>query len=123
MAHWPWLERCLRSSERPHVLVLFGYTGLVSLFAAQAGAKVCHVDASRPAIQWAQANQLASGLQERPVRWIIDDVTKFLRREERRGVRYDAIIMDPPVFGRGPKGEIWRFGESFPALVDQCVRL
>jgi 23S rRNA (cytosine1962-C5)-methyltransferase len=123
MAHWPWLDSCLRAAAAPNVLVLFGYTGLMSLFAAQIGARVCHVDASKPAVQWAQASQQASGLQERPLRWIIDDVLKFLRREERRSVRYDAIIMDPPVFGRGPKGEIWRFAESFPTLLEQCVRV
>jgi 23S rRNA (cytosine1962-C5)-methyltransferase len=103
------------------VLVLFGYTGLSTLFAAQLGARVCHVDASRPAVRWAQANQQASQLQDRPIRWIIDDVMKFVRREIRRGSCYDMIIMDPPVFGRGPKGEIWRLGEALPALLTLCT--
>lgn len=123
MAHWPWLAACLRSIPQPNVLVLFGYTGLMSLFAAHTGARVCHVDASRPATRWAQQNQESSGLGDRPIRWIVDDVLKFLGREERRGVRYDAIVMDPPAFGRGPKGEIWRFAESFPTLLDQCKRV
>lgn len=123
MAHWSWLARCLRQVHQPNVLVLFGYTGLMSLFAAHNGARVCHVDASRPATRWAQQNQEASGLRDKPIRWIVDDVLKFLGREERRGVRYDAIVMDPPAFGRGPKGEIWRFAESFPALLAQTKRL
>jgi 23S rRNA (cytosine1962-C5)-methyltransferase len=123
MAHWPWLENCLKQVHQPKVLILFGYTGLMSLYAAQLGAHVCHVDASKPATRWAQANQVASGLQDKPIRWIIDDVMKFLGREERRGVRYDAIVMDPPAFGRGPKGEIWRFAESFPSLLAQCKRV
>jgi 23S rRNA (cytosine1962-C5)-methyltransferase len=123
MAHWPWLAQCLRRERQPNVLVLFGYTGLMSLFAAQCGARVCHVDASKPAIQWAQANQEASGLEHRSIRWIIDDALKFVRREERRGARYDAIVMDPPVFGRGPKGEIWRFADSFPELLNASLRI
>jgi 23S rRNA (cytosine1962-C5)-methyltransferase len=122
-AHWPWLEASLGSIAQPNVLVLFGYTGLMSLFAAQTGARVCHVDASRPATRWAQQNQEASGMTDQPIRWIVDDVLKFLGREERRNVRYDAIVMDPPAFGRGPKGEIWRFAESFPTLLAQCKRL
>jgi 23S rRNA (cytosine1962-C5)-methyltransferase len=123
MAHWPWLERSLQTGRQPNVLILFGYTGLMSLYAAGLGARVVHVDASKPATQWAQANQLASGLAERPIRWIVDDVLKFVRREERRGTRYDVIVMDPPIFGRGPKGEIWRFAEAFPELLAQCLRV
>jgi 23S rRNA (cytosine1962-C5)-methyltransferase len=105
------------------VLVLFGYTGLHSLFATQAGAKVCHVDASRPATRWAQANQELSALQSRSIRWIVDDVNKFIRREIRRKSRYDMIIMDPPVFGRGPKGEIWRLSEALQTLVMSCTQV
>jgi 23S rRNA (cytosine1962-C5)-methyltransferase len=123
MAHWPWLEHSLRRGRQPNALILFGYTGLVSLYAASLGARVVHVDASKPATQWAQANQAASGLTERPIRWIVDDVLKFVRREERRGTRYDVIVMDPPIFGRGPKGEIWRFAEAFPELLTQCLRV
>lgn len=123
-AHWQWMQMHLDSAgQSPHVLVLFGYTGLSTLYAAQVGARVCHVDASRPAIRWAQDNQVASGLQDRPIRWIVDDVLKFVAREIRRGVRYDMILMDPPVFGRGPKGEIWRLHEALPGLVAQCVQL
>ncbi len=123
-AHWDWIHQRLQGyPQQPRVLVLFGYTGLTTLVAAQAGAHVCHVDASRPAIRWARENQAASGLEAKPVRWIVDDVMKFLAREERRSSRYDMIIMDPPVFGRGPKGQVWRLHESLPALVEACVRL
>jgi 23S rRNA (cytosine1962-C5)-methyltransferase len=120
-AHFPWMARLLDSAaHQPNVLVLFGYTGLSTLYAAHVGARVCHVDASQPAVRWAKDNQAASGMNERPIRWIVDDVLKFLGREQRRGVRYDMVMMDPPVFGRGPKGEIWRLNEQLPQLVDQC---
>ncbi len=123
-AHWAWLRSQLQQARtQPSVLVLFGYTGLTTLCAAAAGARVCHVDASHPAVRWAQANQSASQLQDRPIRWIVDDVLKFVRREIRRGSRYDMIVMDPPVFGRGPKGEIWRLGESLPVLMAHCTQL
>jgi 23S rRNA (cytosine1962-C5)-methyltransferase len=125
-AHWPWIAQQLAACERrepPKVLVLFGYTGLTTLFAARAGAHVCHVDASRPAVRWAQANQQESQLQDRSIRWIVDDVLKFVRREIRRGSHYDMIVMDPPVFGRGPKGEIWRLHEALPSLLDLCVQM
>lgn len=123
-AHWDWMhQQMLLVGPNPSVLVLFGYTGLSTLLAAKAGARVCHVDASRPAVRWAQANQSASQLQDRPIRWIIDDVMKFVGREIRRGSRYDMIVMDPPVFGRGPKGEIWRLGESLPSLITCCTKL
>ncbi|NJO83709.1 MAG: hypothetical protein HC828_13505 [Blastochloris sp.] len=122
-AHWPWMQQQLGKRKRPEVLVLFGYTGLHTLVAAQCGANVCHVDASRPATRWAQANQEISGLQQCPVRWIVDDVIKFVRREIRRGSRYDMIIMDPPVFGRGPKGEVWRLHETLQSLVGDCTHI
>lgn len=122
-AHWHWLLERLRGRHQAEVLVLFGYTGLSTLIAAQAGASVCHVDASRPAIRWAQENQAASGLTERPIRWIVDDALKFVRREQRRGRRYDLIMMDPPVFGRGPKGEVWRLTEMLPELLAATVAL
>ncbi|MHB1417899.1 MAG: class I SAM-dependent methyltransferase [Chloroflexota bacterium] len=119
--HWDWLDHVVRAAERPlEVLNLFAYTGISSLVAAAAGASVVHVDASRPTIGWARENAAAAGLDDRPIRWILDDVMKFVRREARRGRRYDGIIMDPPVFGRGPKGEIWRFQQSFPPLVEAC---
>lgn len=124
-AHWGWIQQQLRAAapSSPRVLVLFGYTGLATLVAARMGAHVCHVDASRPATRWARENQKASGLHTRPVRWIVDDVPRFVQREVRRGSRYDMIIMDPPVFGRGPKGQIWRLHESLPGLVETCRQL
>lgn len=122
-AHWGWLGRQIAGRREPTALVLFGYTGLSSLFAGAAGARVTHVDASKPAIRWAQDNQQLSGLSERPIRWLVDDVGKFIAREIRRGSRYDLILMDPPVFGRGPKGEIWRLHEQLTGLVTQCAQL
>jgi 23S rRNA (cytosine1962-C5)-methyltransferase len=123
-AQWEWIRQQLtRSSDQPNVLVLFGYTGLSSLWAAQVGARVSHVDASKPAVRWAQDNQQASGLADAPIRWFVDDVGKFVAREIRRGSRYDLILLDPPVFGRGPKGEIWRLTEQLPNLMAQCVAL
>ncbi len=107
----------------PHVLSLFGYTGLSALTCASAGAKVTYVDASKWAMEWARENQRASHLDDKPIRWIVDDALKFVKRGVRRGVRYDAIVMDPPAFGRGPKGEVWKFAESFPPLLDACVAL
>jgi 23S rRNA (cytosine1962-C5)-methyltransferase len=123
-AHWVWIqEQIQRLGASPNVLVLFGYTGIATLVAAHAGARVCHVDASRPAIRWAQENQEASHLTTYPIRWIVDDVRKFIGREVRRGSRYDLILMDPPVFGRGPKGEIWRLQEGLSELVHTCTQL
>jgi len=123
-AHWSWIRQQLRLVRtQPRVLVLFGYTALHTLVAAQAGAVVCHVDASRPAVRWARENQELSNLQHCSVRWIIDDVLKFVRREIRREARYDMILMDPPVFGRGPKGEVWRLVESLHELVSLCIQL
>lgn len=122
-AHWEWMQQQLARIQQPKVLVLFGYTGLNALVAAQAGGRVCQVDASRPATLWAQANQVASQLQDKPIRWLVDDVPKFLRRELRRGASYDLITMDPPVFGRGPRGEVWRLAEELPGLVETCAQL
>ncbi len=120
-SHWDWIDRQIRAAGRPvNVLNLFAYTGIASLVAAAAGASVVHVDASKPTLAWAKENAVASGLADRPVRWLLDDALKFVRREQRRQRRYDAIIMDPPVFGRGPKGELWRFNKSFPELVAAC---
>jgi 23S rRNA (cytosine1962-C5)-methyltransferase len=119
--HWRWIRQCVEGAGRPvRMLDLFAYTALSTLAAALAGAEVTYVDASRPALGWARENQAASGLSERPIRWILDDAIKFVRREARRGVTYDALVMDPPVFGRGPKGEIWRFYDSVPELLDAC---
>lgn len=120
--HWEWIERIGKKQPKGEkkALNLFGYTGAATLVAAQAGFAVTHVDASRPAITWARHNQTLSGLDEAPVRWILDDALKFVRREVRRGMRYDLILMDPPSFGRGPNGEVWKVEVQFPELLDLC---
>jgi len=105
------------------VLNLFAYTGIASLIAASAGGKVTHVDSSKPTIGWARENQIASHLQDKSIRWILDDAMKFIQREIKRGVRYDGIIMDPPVFGHGPDGRIWKFNEHFPKLLELCKQV
>ncbi len=97
-----------------NVLNLFGYTGLATLAAAAAGAKVTHVDASKKSVTWARENQELSRLNEKPIRWIVDDALKFVEREGRRGAKYDGILLDPPKFGRGPKGEVWEIYKSLP---------
>jgi 23S rRNA (cytosine1962-C5)-methyltransferase len=118
---WDWIIETIQASRQPlQVLNLFAYSGLATLSAALAGAKVTHVDASKKIVQLARQNQALSGLTDRPVRWIVDDALKFLKREIRRGVRYDGIILDPPKFGRGPKGEVWEFFELLPNLLDLC---
>jgi 23S rRNA (cytosine1962-C5)-methyltransferase len=123
-SHWDWIDEVIRKARRPvRVLNLFGYTGLATLVAANAGASVTHVDASKQAIAWARENQHISELEDRPIRWIIDDALKFTQREVRRQARYDGFIIDPPKFGRGPKGEIWKFYESFPTLLRACREL
>lgn len=123
-ANWQWLAKQLEdATTETKVLNLFGYTGGASLVAAKAGASVTHVDASKPTIGWARENQAASQLDEKPIRWILDDALKFVGREERRGVRYDGIIMDPPVIGHGPNGEAWDFSKQFPELMDACARI
>jgi 23S rRNA (cytosine1962-C5)-methyltransferase len=118
---WDWIgEQTVRAGGAVRVLTLFCYTGLATLAAALAGAEVTHVDASRRAVNVGRENQALSRLENRPIRWIVDDALKFVRREARRGVRYDAIVMDPPKFGRGPKGEVWEFFQSFPLLCEAC---
>lgn len=106
-----------------NVLNLFGYTGMASLIAASAGATVTHVDASKQSVDWAKENQKLSGLENAPIRWIVDDVIKFLKKEIKRGERYDAIIMDPPQFGKGPKGEVWKIEEQLPELLSSCKQI
>ena len=106
-----------------NILNLFGYTGVASLFALASGAKVTHVDASRPAITWFKDNQKASGLEEKPARIIIDDAIKFTAREIKRGIKYDGVVMDPPVYGHGPNGEKWSFNKDFPVLLDNVTKL
>ena len=120
-AHWDWCSDLIaRSKEQPNILNLFGYTGLATLAAAAAGAKVTHVDASKKAVSWARDNQALSNLTDKPIRWIVDDALKFVQREARRGAKYDGIILDPPKFGRGPKGEVWEIYKSLPSLLEAC---
>jgi len=116
--HWSWMYDKIKQSGRDiRFLNLFGYTGVASLVAAKAGAKVTHVDASKPAIGWGRENQQRSGIEDAPIRWILDDAVKYARREIRRNSLYDAIILDPPSFGRGPKGEIWKVEEQIAELM------
>jgi 23S rRNA (cytosine1962-C5)-methyltransferase len=120
-SQWDWIGQQIEASHRPlQVLNLFGYTGLATLAAAQAGARVTHLDASKRVVTWARDNQTLSGLQNHPIRWIIDDALKFVERESRRQARYDGLILDPPKFGRGPKGEVWEFYRLLPALLNGC---
>ena len=125
MPHWQWmLDRLhMRSSEPARVLNLFGYTGAATLLAAQAGAHVTHVDASKKAIAWGKENQKASSLEDRPVRWILDDAMKFAARERRRGRTYNLILIDPPKFGRGPGNETWELFSDLAALLETCSKL
>ena len=112
------MER-IRSAGRPiRVLNLFAYTGAASVACAAAGAAVCHVDAARGMVSWARENAKSSGLEDAPIRWIVDDCAKFVEREIRRGRRYDAVIMDPPSYGRGPSGEIWKLEENLFPFVE-----
>ncbi len=122
--HWDWSRKLLQKQKTPiKVLNLFGYTGGATLAAAESGAQVTHVDASKVAVTWARENAKASKLDTAPIRWIIDDVFAFVRREIKRGNTYDLIIMDPPAFGRGPKGELWKIEEGFVALISDIERL
>ncbi|MDN2568135.1 class I SAM-dependent methyltransferase [Aquibium sp. A9E412] len=123
-SHWSHMEALIRSAGRPvRVLNLFGYTGLASLVAARAGAEVTHVDASKKAIGWARENQAMARLADRPIRWICEDAVKFAEREARRGNGYDIVLLDPPAYGRGPKGEVWQLFEDLPHLVATCRRV
>lgn len=122
--HWDWMTGLLnKNNQQANVLNLFGYTGVASLVAAAAGARVTHVDASYQAIGWARENQKMSKLEDKPIRWILDDVIKFTRREIKRGTKYDGIIMDPPIYGHGPNGEKWSFEYMFPELMNICTSL
>ncbi|MEM7461552.1 MAG: class I SAM-dependent methyltransferase [Pseudomonadota bacterium] len=123
-AHWRFTEDRISRANRPvKLLNLFGYTGLASLVGARAGAHVTHVDASKRAVAWARENQQMSGLSDKPIRWIVDDAVKFCEREVRRGNHYDAILLDPPKYGRGPKGEVWQLFEDLPHLLDVTAQL
>ena len=122
--NWDWCADKIKNANRPvKVLNLFAYTGGATLSAAAAGASVTHVDASKGMVTWAKENAAASGLQDAPIRWLVDDCVKFVEREIRRGNHYDAIIMDPPSYGRGPKGEIWKMEESIHAFLKLCTGL
>jgi 23S rRNA (cytosine1962-C5)-methyltransferase len=122
-ANWEWLERRVREAGRPRILNLFGYTGVASLVCTAAGAAVTHVDASKKSVGWARENAALSGLAEAPVRWICEDARRYVQREVRRGSVYDGIILDPPKYGRGPAGEVWRLFEDLPALLRDCAAL
>ncbi len=115
---WDWISEQIAKTHRPlNILNLFGYTGIASLCSAAPDTKVTHVDASKKVVSWAKENQALSGLDSLSIRWIVDDVIKFVQREVRRGVKYDGIILDPPKFGRGPKGEVWEFYKLIPNLL------
>ena len=122
--NWDWMINKIKSEKREiKVLNLFAYTGGATVACASAGASVCHVDSSKGMTTWAKENIASSGLAERPVRYIIDDVVKFVSREIRRGNKYDAIIMDPPSYGRGTNGEVWKFEENISDLVELCTKV
>ncbi|PWL82080.1 MAG: SAM-dependent methyltransferase [Clostridia bacterium] len=122
--NWDLMAEKIRTAGRPiRVLNLFGYTGAATLACVAAGAHVTHVDASKGMVNWGRENAVLSGLAEKPMRWLVDDCGKFVQRELRRGNTYDAIVMDPPSYGRGPGGEVWKLEDQIYALVEQCVRL
>lgn len=122
--NWDWLAKLIKTRNSPvRVLNLFSYTGGATLAAASAGAEVCHVDAAKGMVTWARENATLSALAERPIRWIVDDTVKFVNREKRRGRLYHGIIMDPPSFGRGPNGEIWKIEDELYGLTKLCSEL
>ena len=126
-ANWNWFSQLIADAvskgRQVKVLNLFAYTGGATLAAAAAGASVTHVDASKGMVTWAKENAISSGLKDAPIRWLVDDCIKFVEREIRRGNHYDAIIMDPPSYGRGPKGEIWKIEESVYPLIQLCSQI
>ena len=120
--NWDFIERKIKPAKKPmKILNLFGYTGAATLSAASAGANVCHVDASKGMVNWAKENATLSNLGNKPIRWIVDDCVKFVQREIRRGNKYYGIIMDPPSYGRGPGGEIWKLEEQLFSLLNLCM--
>lgn len=138
LPNWQWIEKLIGSGKRSclkgaqgktlrsepiSVLNLFAYTGGATLACAKAGAEVCHVDGSKTAVEWARENAKLSGLENAPIRWIVEDVILFLKREIKRGRKYDAIIMDPPSFGHGPKDELWKIEENFLELIKLCKEI
>lgn len=123
-ANWDWAGELIRKAGRPvSVLNLFAYTGGATVACAAAGASVCHVDAAKGMVAWAKENAQSSGVHDRPIRWIVDDCGKFVERELRRGRRYDAVIMDPPSYGRGPSGEIWKLEENLWPFMELVTRI
>jgi len=124
LSNWNWVrEKINNAGRKVSVLNLFGYTGGATLAAAQAGADVCHVDGSKVAIGWARDNAEISGLGDKPIRWMLDDAVKFVKREMKRGHKYDAIIMDPPAFGHGPTGETWKIEKNLVPLFEDCFQI
>ena len=122
--NWDWFSELIKKADRPiRVLNLFAYTGGATVAALEAGAEVVHVDASKGMVTWAKENVVSSGLGDRPVRYIVDDVVKFVQRENRRGRQYDAIIMDPPSYGRGPSGEVWKIENELYPLIEECMKI
>lgn len=123
-ANWDWFSKLIKEAGRDiKVLNLFAYTGGATVSAAAAGASVTHVDASKGMVTWAKENAASSGLADASIRWLVDDCSKFVQREIRRGNKYDAIIMDPPSYGRGPKGEIWKIEESIYPFIELCSQV
>lgn len=120
---WEWMRGRIDGMAEPECMNLFGYTGVGSLALAAAGAKVTHVDASKKSVMEGKANAQLSGMADKPIRWMIDDAMKFTAREVRRGRRYDGIILDPPKWGRGPNGEVWKLEEGLPSLIDDVAKL
>ncbi|MGN1137950.1 MAG: class I SAM-dependent methyltransferase [Ruminococcus sp.] len=122
--NWEWMQNKIKEVNRPlKVLNLFGYTGCATLACMEAGATVCHVDASKGMVSWAKENSVSSHLADRPVRWLVDDCLKFVQREVRRGNKYDGIVMDPPSYGRGPNGEVWKIEEKLYSLIELCIQV
>ena len=123
-ANWDFFRPLIKNAARPvRVLNLFAYTGGATCAALEAGASVTHVDASKGMVTWAHENARSSGLEEKPVRWLVDDCMRFVEREIRRGNHYEAIIMDPPSYGRGPKGEVWKLEDTVFPLIQNCAKL
>lgn len=120
---WNFIKKIIHQNSQIKILNLFSYTGISTLIAAKANAHVTHVDASKPALSWAVENQKLSDFSQKPIRWLIDDALKFVKREQRRGNTYDGILLDPPKFGRGPKGELWQFEDNFADLLNSCVEI
>ena len=123
-ANWDWMSGLIREAHRPiRVLNLFAYTGGATMACLAAGAEVCHVDAAKGMVQWAKENQQLSGLTDKPARFIVDDALKFVLREQRRGKQYEGILMDPPSYGRGPDGQVWKLENEVFGLVEECAKL